>query len=231
MLVSGIELILGIWLINGWMRRWSWWSSLCLFTFFSLANLYLIHTSQSSCGCFGRIMINPWYAFGVDVAVLFALLIWRPSDGPVMVDAGWPRQVVKAVTGSAVILAAVGGAFWLSAETPGDTLARIRGVAISIDPEIIDVGRGNQGDQRVVQAWMVNHTDRPVRIVGGTSTCSCVATDGLPATVPPHGRAAIAVKVKLKGTTGLFLQKYYFIVDDNQKQQSLVASVVGRIIE
>src|SRR6266851_8878958 len=71
------ELVLGVWLLSGRYRIGSWLTALGTFAMFGAVSGYLGWIGVATCGCFGAIKASPWYAFGVDVAVLAVLLVVR----------------------------------------------------------------------------------------------------------------------------------------------------------
>ena len=73
------EIFLGIWLLSGFYRRAVWLAALCCFYVFSCVTLYKALSGQHSCGCFGRVAINPWYTLALDIAAVIALMAFRPS--------------------------------------------------------------------------------------------------------------------------------------------------------
>jgi hypothetical protein len=49
--------------------------AILLFTFFAGYTLFLAIQGAASCGCFGRLEVNPWWTFLLDVVVLSGLLL------------------------------------------------------------------------------------------------------------------------------------------------------------
>ena len=78
---------------------------------------------------------------------------------------------------------ALGGS--LAYGSPQAALARLRGDKLTAEPSFIDFGAIESGQTFDTSIAVRNWTDRPIRLVGGTSDCSCIATDGLPATIEP----------------------------------------------
>lgn len=53
------------------------------FSAFAIYNVYQIYSREESCGCFGKLSIDPMYTFWFDVAAVLALGLWGPeSSGP-----------------------------------------------------------------------------------------------------------------------------------------------------
>lgn len=76
----GVELALGLLVLSGLYWRVLRWCVLALFMGFAGYSLYLGLSGAASCGCFGPLQINPWWTFGLDVAIVAGLLISALSD-------------------------------------------------------------------------------------------------------------------------------------------------------
>lgn len=75
------ELVFGLWLLAGVFPRATWRFALACFTCFAGVSLFKALSGEASCGCFGRVAVNPWYTFTLDMAAVAALLYWRPNKG------------------------------------------------------------------------------------------------------------------------------------------------------
>ncbi len=85
-----LELGLGIWLLSGLFRKAVWLVAVISFGLFSLVTLQKIIIGAESCGCFGRVQVDPWITFfAIDILFLFALLIFRPK-GRKFLPPPWP---------------------------------------------------------------------------------------------------------------------------------------------
>jgi len=78
-----LELLLGVWLLSGlhgFVSRLA--ATLCFAAFLCVA-VYQGLTGQASCGCFGKVQVNPWITAALDATVLAALLLTiRRRTGP-----------------------------------------------------------------------------------------------------------------------------------------------------
>ena len=77
--VVEFEIFLAVWLLWGRLPLGSWATALGVFTVFAGVSAYQGWIGRASCGCFGQLSVSPWYAFGIDVAVLLALMLGRPD--------------------------------------------------------------------------------------------------------------------------------------------------------
>src|SRR5690606_34396314 len=68
------EAALALWLLVGIWPQWGRWIPAACFAVFSMAALYQAMSGATSCGCFGKVKVNPWITFGMDV--LLAAGLW-----------------------------------------------------------------------------------------------------------------------------------------------------------
>ena len=80
--VVEFELFFGLWLLAGLYPRRTWAAALLCFSGFGCVSLYRALSGESTCGCFGRVPVNPWYTLLLDLAAVTALLHWRPATNP-----------------------------------------------------------------------------------------------------------------------------------------------------
>lgn len=233
--VMEVEALLGLWLLSGRARRAAWFFAVAFFLAVAGVSLYLGLMGQSSCGCFGRIRVSPWSAFGLDVGCLAALGLSRPSfgrgQGHNAVDSHRLREAFTIVGGVGAILAVcLGGILLAGGSRPGDFLARVRGDRITVEPPVTDMGSGERGQKCRFTVRLHNHTDRTITIVGGTTTCACIATDDLPVSIPPGGSVPLTVRTGFKGTPGMFQQEFQFYYADGAEQGRVLALFEGRVV-
>jgi hypothetical protein len=218
--VVEVECFLGIWLISGIRPIASWLVSLATFTCFAAVSLYLAMVGQASCGCFGGLSVNPWHAFALDVGIIALLGFGRPEL------AGLSKVWHSKGSGSLdALFGAVGGILLFSGLLLGlaqaifgsipATLANLRGERVSIHPLVVDVGQGTSGQIRHISVELINWTDRPIRIIGGTKDCTCTVLKDLPITIPAKATRALSVGVRMTKTPGIFTRRVTFLVDDN----------------
>jgi hypothetical protein len=226
--VIEVELLLGLWLLSGWATRAAWVAALAFFGLLSAATFYLALEGQRSCGCFGRVEVNPWITFALDVAAMLALLIWRPARRQSTTAIGSMPYALKTALSASVLVAVAGGAFLLLTDDPARALAQLRGETLSVDPPVTDVGEGPAGEQRTFTVQLVNHTDHTVRVVGGTTTCQCIATNDLPISIVPNHSEPMTVQIRFRGSPGRFQHRFVLYTDSEDKRR-LTARFAGRV--
>ncbi len=214
------ELVLGIWLLSGAYPRLSWLAGVCTFAAFAVVSGYLGWVGVASCGCFGVVKASPWWAFGVDVAALALLAISRPG-AEVSTRAKWWLSVgggVKWVCGVGLLLVGLTAAGAWYAGSPEAALARLRGAALTVTNSYVDLGTGHPGDQLEANVSVRNWTNRPVRVVGGTSDCSCTALADLPLTIGPESEANIVIRLSIPETAQGQLTRTVLLGTDSPDQ-------------
>jgi hypothetical protein len=229
-----VEVVLGFWLLTGVWARAGWVVALFTFALFAGASLFLGALGYPSCGCFGMARINPWYALGVDVLALVALWRWRPRPFP-----RWESGVSCAPSSlwrvrSAALGAALLVASWAATSVVNTylsaTLPMLRGETVTVAPPVTDLGDARPGETRTFFVRARNHTERPIRIIGGTATCSCAATDNLPALLLAGESKTLRIEVRLVGSPGRAQLPFFFYTDD-ETQPRVVARFTRNLIE
>ncbi len=107
--VVEFELFFGLWLLAGVWPKPTWAVVLTCFTMFACISLYKALSGYATCGCFGRVPVNPWYTATLDLAIILSLLHWRPKGQrlPVCTTRQLPVRVVTVLV------------IWLSIGLPG----------------------------------------------------------------------------------------------------------------
>ncbi len=166
------EIFLAVWLLWGKKPLGSWATALLVFAVFAAVSAYQGWIGRASCGCFGKLSVSPWYAFGIDLAVLLALILSRPDlmavrRQPWLIVANL-LPAVGGVVGTAAVLALLVGLGSLFYGSSDNALAHIRGERISLYPRLVDVGTGDAGEEREAVVEVVNRNDHAIRLIGGT---------------------------------------------------------------
>jgi len=104
-----------------------------------------------------------------------------------------------------------------------------RGEAITVDPPISDMGDVPALDTRSIPIRLVNHTDHPVRVYGGTADCSCVVWNDLPVVVPPRGGQSVTIRVAFRGSPRAVRHSFVLFTDDTAQSQ-VFGEVRGRVV-
>ncbi|HET6575841.1 MAG TPA: MauE/DoxX family redox-associated membrane protein [Fimbriiglobus sp.] len=212
------EIVLGLWLVSDAYRIGAWLAAVVTFAAFAGVSGYLGWIGQASCGCFGVIKASPWYAFGVDVAALALLAIARPDwraarATPRAELLRMPTGFAGVLLGAGLILVAVtAAATWLYG-SPAAALARLQGAPV-YTPGYVDFGTARPGEVLEQNVSVTNWTEHEVRLIGGTSDCSCITTANLPLTIEPGETATVPVRLSLPDSAaGAFTRRAALLTD------------------
>jgi len=99
------EFALGCFLLTGQSRRLVWAVASFSFALFSAVTAYKAWSGQASCGCFGRVQVDPRYTLALDLAALLSLLIFRPGlhrPTPIRIH----RLLTPAIVATSLLIAA-----------------------------------------------------------------------------------------------------------------------------
>ena len=173
--VVEFELFFGLWLLAGISPKPTWAIALTCFTLFTCVSLCKAVSGYATCGCFGRVSVNPWYTTTLDLAIVLSLLRWRPSGHELLFNIS-VRQLPARAVGVFVLWLAVGlpAALAMGSYTPaaisdtGDVIGN--GKIVVLNPETwvgkrfplldhIDVGRKLQQGKWLV---LLYHHDCPI---------------------------------------------------------------------
>jgi Protein of unknown function (DUF1573) len=231
MAVIQTEAVLGLWLVSGIYPRISRQVAIVFFGLLASASLYLAIAGQASCGCFGQVPINPWITFALDVGAV-ALLCLLPTPDSFSNDSSawsaWLQFLGRTCFRAVVILMVVAIFFLLISDDPATALARLRGDSITIDPAVCDFGSAAFGTERSLYVRLTNRADRPIRIVGGSADCRCLAIHSLPIILSAGETQTIEVKATFRGSPGRFRHRYKLFTDD-ETHPLVVAHIDGQV--
>jgi hypothetical protein len=225
-----LEAFFGVLLLFGQIGRLGWAMAIGLFAMLAAVSLYLGLDGQPSCGCFGRLSVNPWLTFALDLAAVAALVIWRPRPDRGRPAAGWRSTVFEISAAVGCLALSFAGLLFMAGNHRAEVLARLRGDAVTVEPEITRVGDGIRGEERSFGVQLTNRSNRPVCIMGGTNSCPCFATDNLPLQLAPGESRGIQVRMKFSGMTGRFVGSYLLYTDDGYQNQ-VIGYFAGRVRE
>jgi hypothetical protein len=224
------EILLGTWLVWGVNRALAWLAANVTFVCFAAVSLWQGWIGQVSCGCFGAISVSPWVALSSDVVgLVFLAFAWRHAwtrQAPALLVSAI-RPVAIGVCGVSAMLACMAAIATIALGSPHAGLAYLRGDSVTVTPRLIDVGEGYQGDRKEAVIRLHNWSAQPIRVIGGTSDCSCVVTRDLPVTLSPDESCNLTVRLVITGSAGQFTRTAQLFTDDD-RHRSVRFRLTGR---
>ncbi|MCR4414452.1 MAG: hypothetical protein NUV77_18695, partial [Thermoguttaceae bacterium] len=100
--VVEFEIFFGSWLLAGVYSRATRFVAVACFCVFACVSALKGLSGEASCGCFGKLAVNPWYTFCLDVACVVALSAWPAEDERRVRDSRF-RRAGAAVAASVAI--------------------------------------------------------------------------------------------------------------------------------
>ncbi len=91
--------------------------------------------------------------------------------------------------------------------------SQLNGDPLSASPASYDLGVGSPGEQREAVFRLRNFTDRPIRITGGSTSCTCVTQDDYPIVIPPAATMPLTLKIRLSRSPGPVAQSLTLFTD------------------
>lgn len=229
-LIEG-EALLGAWLLSGYFGPWARGAAIVCFGALSCVAAYHVISGDDSCGCLGALRLNPWFALVFDALAVAVLVRFPPGLSQLRTDGRFALQnttLGRVLLLSLVLMAAGYAASFALFGSPAAAVAWLHGSRVEIAPTVADLGDCKVGEERRYEFQITNHNSRPFAIVGGTTSCVCVATEGLPITVPPAQTRLVPVRIHIVGDGNEYRQRVTFY-GDGHVLQVLNAEIRARI--
>ena len=235
------KFLLGAWLLLGFRPRASLVAIICLLLGIGLscAGHWVGHFSF--CEWTTALPFGPWQSF-VGVALILVSLVVFPVANcclPLLRFAAVLRHSRRFVGSFALTMALLMGATaftgYLTFGSTAVAFAYIRGEPFSLSPAIAVVHELSPGKPQVVRFTLTNFGPRPLRVVGGVSSCSCCnATIDLPLTVAPATSADLGVEVFLcdapRSTNDMRFEQAIMFLTDNPRKPTGYVKLVGHLV-
>lgn len=198
------EMTLGLWLLSGVRPTAAWLAAVSTFLGFAAVSATLGVSGAPSCGCLGAVKANPWWMFGVDVAVLALLLYRRPALADLwgVRDVRWGQSVLLPASCAAALFLVAGGVALARHGSVEAAVAHARDELVVARHQAFDFGAAppNTVHEGVVE--IVNYSVRPVRVFGGSTGCGYDMLADCPADIPAGGVVPLRVRVIVPARPG-----------------------------
>ncbi|HUY32974.1 MAG TPA: MauE/DoxX family redox-associated membrane protein [Pirellulales bacterium] len=220
---SGVELLLGTFLLFRRRETWTWRIAVGLFAVLAVVALRKFLSGEQSCSCLGSLDVPPQYIFGFDLIAVGALLVFRPTG------TAWLHSIQVPIC---IGLAGVVAACALGAAQFGSLHAAVaycQGYRLLPRRPALWLGE-LAPDERVARSFMVkNPTGSDVTIVGAKLSCRCFIGTKLPVAVPAGATIEFAVGIRPRhesaGRTVVETARLYLDVES----PPVVLTVSGRV--
>lgn len=195
------ELLLGVWLLFGLYPRYTRLAAVGVFAVFACVSLLQALRGQPTCGCFGKVAIDPWYTFAFDSVAVVCLLVIKNVRGlqreTVFGEAATvPARVWASLLVSAVILSCIGGAsLWFIGQRHRTGTGQH---TLIVNDAALDFGEVWCQRRFPRTLPLYNAGPQSLTITGLEASCACTSADSLPVTVRPGETAALQLQLDLR---------------------------------
>jgi hypothetical protein len=217
-IIVNIELLLAVWLWSRVLPTLSWIVAILLFIAFACISGYQAWIGKASCGCFGKLSVHPWIALALDVLVLTLLAFAKPTRAEFHEDwqvcrANFARRALAAAIFTSVTLASLFNIGLWRFGSIESAIAEMRGEPVSVDPFLSDIGQCRQLEEKEFTIRIVNHLERPIRIVGRQPDCSRQLLTPLPIQVSARDSVELKFVEIVGGTPGIYSSDAVLFLD------------------
>jgi hypothetical protein len=159
-----VELICGLALLLNVFPQATRWAGLALFSAFIVVSSFHLATGVHSCGCLGKVPLQPWMALAFDVAAVFGLWHWQPKENGCL---------SSVPTLGCLLPLGVIPFFYLAESTkPFPQLI--------VDPQAVELGSVSQASRTQIRLVLGNPHNQPVLVERLQSSCPCLQGRDLP---------------------------------------------------
>ena len=230
-----VELVLGVWLLSGRFSELALQvTALLFFIFLGVHAGSLPYTS--TCNCFGVVELPRGVVILLDGLILASLLVF--SVFPAAPRSAARAQARLLVAGrnaerlGAGFAVCLFGVFCLYGfySLPGQRLLHSRHApSVAMRGRGADLGMVAPGERRSFDVRVQNISTRQVKIVGATTSCSCLTIDVLPDHLEAGAEDRVQLSLVFPERPGRFEQAVIIYVDAPQLEVTgrIVAHVVG----
>ncbi len=113
--------------------------------------------------------------------------------------------------------------------SPALGLAYLKGVRLVMQPSVVDLGTGRDGEERHLSFRVINLERQPVKLIGSRTTCGCVATKGIPVQIPGGGSRLVEVDVRINSREDAGFEQALAFFTDLPEQRTVEASIIAQV--
>lgn len=203
-IVAPVELLLALWLISGWGQRTSLNVSAGLFALFTIVNAISGWQGATSCGCFGKVQVDPWIMSIVDL-LIFALIVLALRKTPTSDSDQTAREIVLGMAGIAAAITLFAYDYFGSMSA---FVGYLTNQPMVLEVATIEVESGNATDEHEFLVEVANLTSNRVQITTASSQCASIDFSELPCWLEANQRYSMTAKIRLPSEEGRFCRKF-----------------------
>ncbi len=149
---------------------------------------------------------------------------------PAELQRSWLPWFARAAFCAAVFLGVAYLVVWQWLGSQEAAWALLRGEELAVVPATLDIGDCRPGDVKECQLRVVSMSSSRLAVTGMHTSCSCIVTSSLPATLEPHGALTLRMTVHPPGDAGDFARQAVLYTDSKFSPEVPIV-VVGRMLE
>jgi hypothetical protein len=214
-------------------RRNAAWIGLVIHSILLIASVGFWWTGQS-CQCFGDwqlgdFKIPTWSlpVYNLVAVIFFAMIAIKPNQSTTVKS--WLR-LPDLGTQCGLALGLLAGLFMLST-AQGQQFWRTGASATEVVLQVGEVPDLVPGESYETVVTLYNRLSKPIRVVGGGTSCTCVTLENIPLEIPANSRRELAVRFQvgehLRGQKEFTSSLVYYLEGG---QQFLVRGVVRGLV-
>jgi len=185
----------------------------------SCVSAWEAYHDRQTCSCFGTLEISPRYTFALDLIILtITTIVYKnlsllPTQRRTISRSVLFRVGIY-VAGMISVVVAIGVSGLVSYS---ELVNAMNGEVLEVRPHVSRLGESYSGDVVVANLEIVNKSDSPITLLGGSASCGCLLTRDLPAVVGP--RASVTIQIFSRASTTPGKYSYRFALFTNHPAQ------------
>lgn len=136
-----------------------------------------------------------------------------------------PWNIVTIATVNLLLIGLLAWA-WATFGSVRSALSYANGDRLIADAAAKSLGVVAPGEEFPVSFALRNYSGRDIAIIGAKTSCACIATDGLPMTIPARSERELVVKVNAPEEAGDIRERVY-LYTSHDRQTELVLKIEG----
>ncbi len=201
------------------------------FTLYVIVLLSQLWAGESVCQCLGSRSLPILWMLGVDSVLLLSMWWFRDRwRQPVAAMVRKKSAFVELLSGARFALPILVLVGLLAFGSLDAAIGYATGARLLATDSAQYVGRLRGGDIGSAAFELTNESGKPIRILGATASCKCMALDDLPVTISPGGISIIHVRMTGRSVTLPQLQREAATLIFDDPARSLTLTVTATVL-